>query len=889
MRDAADLVSAHILDVENLDAGVEGALDPAQDAVEGLLADALAHAPARVKLGTYAVMQRTLFAAAAAKLFARFVDAYNNEVAGLREEWQGFEEPEEGAAADEIAAADTAKHELAARLRLRRQALEIDLDHGANVVKWTLAAGICDESIVMLWNTGALPMGAVAAFPGSDYMSQVNPVARWMHLVYMGVIPGDELYDPQSEQATVDNVVAFLAANPHLAVEFDQLLGMERLAEPERLYLQGLGQWDSQRVNAVLQRDDEPGPSTLDEIADGTGRLRDINARIAAGERVTLGERRYWQGWFGGIDAEVLAGLPAHVEEAINTPEMMLGVSQADEDQYRQRLRDQSLGPIADSIMHMSNPQVVYGPNTDTVIHLSDMPEVVQRLATTQIGSASSDGQTFSLSDNRMWTPHVAGIEEFAGFADLMATSTVRGGDQFTYELGQEAIRAQGQLDEIAGSYDPSIDAVRDELNDRLNATLPDGAPTLSESNPELDRQITEHVWRDTYGPSDETVSNAIDTLEELLDQGSGATSTMLSVVARNDTASSMMLNDDHVLPSLLTADWWDDSGAAAVIAVGTDRDPAGGGGTALQADAARALFVEAGTTAPGQMTDGVASAAVDAGIEWIDAFAAGSSTGEPSVSLPSDAQQDYLRFVAATGTGDVDDPGTRFGYAVQVNAVDWIADGLSSGDAAHLDDAMERAATLDGSLVRAIYEQRMDVELAHPAAAHATSVAKQQQMALLGDAASHDDVWAVWRETDGSQGAIDPAVVDATLPVSLARGEQVPNAESAAPTAPEVFGETYERTFDEGTHGAAGSRDYLLLIAAQAAQGDGATEPLQPYAEVRDEVWRAGGGSLHSDAMSAVSRVYPGTLPLARYDDAWEAASHTRFNEMQEDLNRGD
>jgi hypothetical protein len=890
IRGAGDGVQSHAIDVGNVSNGVSYLHARGQGAVEGVLTGPMAAAPAPVRWRAYAAMQRALFAGAAGKLFARHVDGYNAEVAKLMEQWRGFEEPGEGATAEEIAAAETAKQELEARLRLQQQALEAELDDGADTIVWMLAEGITSASLTSLWDAAALPVGATVAFPGSDYMSHVNPVARWWNLVYTNVVPAQDLYDSASPDDTAQRVHDFLRRDSHMVVEFAQLLGMERLAEPERLYLEGLGRYDSDRVNdALLHVQSEPGRDGLDTIASGVGRLEEINERIAAGEQVTYGERAYWNGWFHTIDAGVLVNLPGYVDASIREAGTMSFASQADEGQIFQRQRGTYLSPIADAVMHMSNPVVVHGPNTNAVISLDDMPQVIQDLASTEIGIDSEDGRTFNLDGGSIVT--IAGVGRFAGFADLIATSTVRGGDQFTFDLGAHAIRVRQQLDEVVSNA--SFDAISD-------AMAPDNegqAPGMRELDRFLRRQLDQDLGPG-HGPFPDQVDAAVRELDDQIDLGDGAASSLLSVVGRNNAASSsLLLHDDHRVA--LLGDWRDDRGTVAVIAAGTDRDPAWGGGTLRQAEAAQALFLEVASMPeayPQRMSEGVVDAAVDVGIAWIDTFTAGGPSERP-ISLPRDAQQEFLSFVAATGTTGVDDPGTRFGYAVQLNSVDWIADAVRAGDSGDVTNALDRAATLDGSFVRAVYEERMDHGAGHPQAALAAAAAKQRQMALLGEVASGDatsdsDVLAVWRDAGRSPGVVDPAVVRATMPSAFDNADQLSSAGASDPIVPEVHEDTFERTYDENTHAAAGSRDYLLAVAAQAAQHEAGMgghaaggAPLRPYAEVRNQVLRD--GSLPDDVVATVRRAYGDDVALDRYDRAWERASRTRYNEMWADANQ--
>ncbi|HSK95889.1 MAG TPA: hypothetical protein VK891_04650, partial [Euzebyales bacterium] len=425
---AGRAIAAHSGDVENLDNRVDLAHLLARQGVAGLLAGPMANAPAPVGVRAHAVRQHTLFAGAALGLFARCVAGYNNQIATLLERWQARTPVDSGAPAEEVDAAQEAEDELRRSLTARQVELEVELDAGADQVIWLLSGGITDEALRVLHDVGGLPIGAEDAFPESDFTSQANPVARWWHLVYMGMVPG-HLYTTPAEQTT-DAVRNFLGSEPTMATEFAQLLGMDRLAAAERRFLEGLGAYDAESVVAAGPgADNDPGRESLADIADGVGGLREINDRIAGGERVTYGERAYWEGWFSVVDADTLAGLPGHVDEALLTSGMLAAAPRADEAAYAQRLRGGYLSPIADTIMHMSNPVVVHGPSSDRVIGLEDMPEPVRQLATVEIGAVSDDGRrTF---DDEV----IPGVDQFAGFADLMATSTVRGGERFTVEL----------------------------------------------------------------------------------------------------------------------------------------------------------------------------------------------------------------------------------------------------------------------------------------------------------------------------------------------------------------------------------------------------------------------------------------------------------------------
>lgn len=184
----------------------------------------------------------------------------------------------------------------------------------------------------------------------------------------------------------------------------------------------------------------------------------------------------------------------------------------------------------------------------------------------------------------------------------------------------------------------------------------------------------------------------------------------LLSIAARHDDAAADLLIDDSARETLLSHRWSVDRGVVDLIAAGTDRDPADGGGTALQASAARALIDDVGLHAPrylGAMTEATSDAIVDVGIAWIDQFG---GDGErptagrldrdphPGLDLSPGTEARFLRFVAATGDSDT----IRFHAAARHQGQAMLAAALACGDPTRPEAVMNQIGRLEGRIIAA-------------------------------------------------------------------------------------------------------------------------------------------------------------------------------------------
>jgi hypothetical protein len=919
---AGDAITAHAGDAEHLAGGVDAAHVPAQHGVAGLLAGPMADAPDASRRRAFEVMQNCLFAGAAVRLFGIRVASYNAGVADLNERWDeaaaddfGVERvdlpagaaPEDQAAvaaefADGRAAAESQRRRA---LEEQRQALEDDLETGAAEVASLLVAGVTEDAMVRLFDAGALPADpavTAAAFPGSGFAARVNPAARWWTLVHSGVIP------PALWNMSADEVEDYLWAHPELAEvlvpELALLLGMASLNEQERVLVEALGRYDGRPVGETIDIM-VPDRNGLAAVRQGSDRLRQINARLAGGGRLTDGERRYLHAWYDSVGADNLAAMPGYVAEAIAAD--MLGVPQADEDQYIQRRRDTYLGPVADGIMNLSNPDPEVG-GTD---RLDRMPAAIQDLVErTEIGVTSpvgdsGEGRRFELTDDDVVV--IDGLDRFVGWADLMDASTVPGGRQFTFALGEQAIRAKQDLVAIAA----------------YAVAEPEAFDGVYSYDSDLD-EVT-------------AVREAVaEQLDPLLVDGDGAASTMLSTVARNDDAASDLLLDDDLRPAVFVLPWHDDVGAVDVIQAGTRRAPLDDGG--LQDEAALAviedvarnrLYYTERVDGVARMSDAIAEAVVEVGYHHLDALARPDPIAESDVHehltfpgtaerhrglvLTDDDQEGFLQFVTGVGGTAADD----FWLNSTISLQHTIARAMATNDAAQVNNAMAWSGHFQGEYENAAYryyDLRHDVEAAEQMA----RVAEGQRNALLLKLVASGGLAGVTFTSVAASNA-DQSMWSSSPLLSLVTGQMVPMASSVAAgglnqwvdqqTAPsdDVLRQMEQDLMEAGAladdadSGATQVRDYLLLGAATEAgfsplDVEGA-DPRQDYIQALYET--TSDGELIRDAngdprlrdYEAIVNEHPGDVGTylrtawANTDHAWRSETERRNETSPTDL----
>ncbi|MFC0108307.1 putative alpha/beta hydrolase [Kibdelosporangium aridum] len=418
---------------------------------------------------------------------------------------------------------------------------------------------------------------------------------------------------------------------------------------------------DGQRTKDGLGKQ-PPSAEGVDAIQNGSSTIALLNAKVAAGHQLTEAERAYMNAWYDKVGADDLSKIPKYVNDAAPG-----------------RTRE-VVSPIADGIMNLSKPYTA--PTGDTVVPTKDnMPKAVRELMDTPIGHRDEhtgllwpDKELSSSKDMK-----VDGLNRWNGFADLMETSTVDGGTEFTKQLGTEAIRVKQDLNAISAN---ATDALRYGM-----------------SSPEQYEKLKQQT-ADT-GASD-----------------------MLKVVGRNEDASAQLLLDKNSRQALMGLNWRDEGGAAAVIHGGTDRDPKDGGGGEAQAKAALEVIKEVGSDRDGylhRMGEGVEDAVKDVGVQYMDAFArdpAGESRYRGDLTDPlgrkighgfelSGRDRDlFLQFMSGTGDDDATDFHTK---ATAYNQV-MLTEAFKHGDPAQVNEALKQAGRLDGAITQANFDYTYDV-----------------------------------------------------------------------------------------------------------------------------------------------------------------------------------
>lgn len=539
MHGAADQVSSNAGGAEHVSSAVSAQHAPAQAAVAGSLVQPMRAAPAPVARSATSVAQNGMWFRGVVQVFVDGVSAYNEGVAALREYWTRVALHDFGQSGGTDEERFEARQPAQAWVVQRRQALEDDLNAVADEVVTMLGEGVTDDTLVRLWNRGALPMGAEATFPDSAFMSQVDPHERW-------AVVSAEYFPHGVTREAVDNV----QLDHESVAELSVLLDIEPTTEEEQRLLYLLGAYASDTAVDAATRG-EPGRETLDILEMSTVQLRRINER-AADRTLTRGEASYLEGWLGAGESwrsGLFEDLPAAVNEAVH--QEMLGVPHAEEDSYFQRMRSRYLSPIADAIMNLSTtadgpgidedaPIFINAPDSDMQIGLPPGPGLtpeetgypdwlpnheVNMTTVFVLGPPLEHGDNVTStvehmeawqSDPGVWVP---GLDRVAGFADVMGTATFRGGDEFMTELGDLADGLEGQLETTEGSLHESLEV-------SFIGLLGHDGEYMGMSPDEL---------ADHYASNDELVGKIEDQLDPLLNRGHRAVNTIRDVVERHD------------------------------------------------------------------------------------------------------------------------------------------------------------------------------------------------------------------------------------------------------------------------------------------------------------------------------------------------------------------
>jgi hypothetical protein len=541
----------------------------------------------------------------------------------------------------------------------------------------------------------------------------------------------------------------------------------------------------------------QPGRDGLLGITEGSRTVALLNAKVAAGHPLTPSERAYLDAWYDAVGADNLAKLPGYVRQA--APSM--ADHRRGPDGYPMMTADdvyrQVLSPVADGIMNLSNP--AKGGHGS----LADMPQAIRDLVNQRVGHVDAatgmrwpNARILDPGDaSRHWAQHVldAGIDglgRYAGFADLLETSTVTGGDSFTKDLAASAVRVKQDLNALQADARWSLQmhysgATPDLLN-RLNHLVSDQAP-----------------------------------------------SDMLGVVARNHSASSDVLLDQRLRQEVMGLNWRDEGGAAALMHSGTERNPALGGGTAKQAQAALAVVQEIAGDRDGylaRMGEHMEDSVKDIGVQYIDSFArdpAGSSQYRadltdplgrnvgPSFELTSSDRDRFLQFVSGTG----DDDATDFQAKATAYSEVMLADAFRHGNPPEVQEALHEAGALDGAITQANFDYTFDRTDAADKQAAAAARADSLHNTALKTGISFGTVVVGTGVSVASGGTLSPVV--AITSAAIISGTNLAVQDDPAPAA--ALPTTRDQLLHADHEQYAVRRDYLVL---QAAVDGGVVDP---------------------------------------------------------------
>ncbi|MDO9377329.1 MAG: hypothetical protein Q7T56_00665 [Nocardioidaceae bacterium] len=638
-------------DVENVNADLTSAHNTATEGVAGDLTALLHGRDEPAKQEALRLIQKLTSAGGALSVLGGQITEHDETLTGLENQIRQHEEREE-------------QQETRSTLAPRADEADATLRGHAGQAQTALEDPLAPAVVQRLTSLGAMPATVMALYPQAG----VTPAQQAEGLdakIAAGEVP---------DFATMpdDEVDAYLADHPELAAAVAAMLTLPTPSPAVLALVKAQARAAAARTQDGL--DDEPGQDALDKIDAGNTLLDAINQRLDAGEKLTPAEAAYIHQWTNALGAAGLAALPKAVSDSVYATHHGPSVQQADFDRY--------LRPVSDAILNYSNVDRHLPGAVDTdgngIVSKAQMPLAVRELVEMRIGGHHErtddegfadqgyrygNGESGSFSD-------ITNLDRFNGWSQLMRSSTVDPGDAFAGDLAHQAIQAKQDMNAILGS----ASGLRHYW---------EGAPVQDDIDSEDDLR---------------------DLASRLHDRGA---SDLLSVVSRNEDASSNLLMDDTDRRALLGLNWGDGTGAGDVITHGTDRDPAEGGGTPAQARAALAVMEEIASDPRAyedRTNEQVSDAVVDLGVRWVDTF--GEQPGQTNgvrqdvedvlgnrmklnVSLDDDTQARFLRFVAGSGDGSDDSDPIRF-QAASVNYGNQLVSGaIESGDATDLREAL--------------------------------------------------------------------------------------------------------------------------------------------------------------------------------------------------------
>lgn len=476
------------------------------------------------------------------------------------------------------------------------------------------------------------------------------------------------------------------------------------------------GAADAARLSESLAAPVDAG--TLGVLDAATARLRVLEDKLVSGQQLDEVDRAYVTSLIDTLGADRLGALGEHVEGAV-------GAAGLTGDPARVRY-EEALAPFGTAITGTGSGTVL-DPATGAPreARYEDVPAAARALIETRPGVR--DRNSGLLYPNDEFASGVGvGPDPYDPGRDLRGAG-VAGMDGYTTitdMLGQSRVAPSADLARhvIEGAV-----AVRQDLN-------------TAEANAR--NELT------TRGIGTEDQFTALAGTVD-----ASAAETALSYGARSVAGSSAALTDPATLPALMGLNWETGEGAAAVIAAGTERDLAAGGGTQAQSDAALAVFQEAGRDPigylgrpavdpsgagflPGRMTDPVHDAVLDVGVQYLDSFARGpSATESRSIDNAVDVlgtplgwtpqldigdQREFLRFVVGSDPGQVEQ---FWAQAKALNHTE-LVNALANGSNAQINEAFRSAGQLDGALRASVADQTALLEQTGDQVAIARNVA---------------------------------------------------------------------------------------------------------------------------------------------------------------------
>ncbi len=576
-----------------------------------------------------------------------------------------------------------------------------------------------------------LPLFATGAT--STEVGQAREPGAYQAEIRRGLLPAFSTLTPRQVQR-------WLANQPAVTADIASVL-TDTSGDPDLIALaRAQANLDGSRLREAIANG--PGPEALSVLDRHTRVLTDINARIEYGSRLTPAEAAYIGSWTTTVGALNLGRLPSLVRRSLEAPlPERTGPIRRDAVVAR-------LGPVADAVLHFSNPDrhQLGAVITDGrgQVALATMPRSIQVL------TAVRTDDTARADLNR---------RVLSGWSRLMASASenVAGGRAFSLALAHQALA----LNRTAGLERGSSDA-RDELRAGANSGSSRTGPSSSASTAaQATRPAIVTTGSTGAGPgsintssinsgfihssSDATGSNvtsasytntgALSTAPSSIERSAGR---LLRVAARHGDAAADLIIDDAARASLLSQRWADDRGVVDVIAAGTNRDPADGGGGDLQARATSALISALGLQGPhylNLMTEATSDAIVDVGIAWIDRFGRrGEHHGltpadptAPDLAWSATTECRFLRFVAATGDADA----IRFHAAARHQAQALLTTALVPDHSARSESPMGRIGRLDGRILAADIRHQLE-RPPNAAPLDETCTARQRQAASL-------------------------------------------------------------------------------------------------------------------------------------------------------------